>query len=543
MRARPSLLTLLPFLVALAMSTDVLAGTAVYRLGPQTRLPAAVETEVILRDLPGLRLALLPDSTPVPPTAGMTLITPAPGEELYLVDLGHDADLDLLSREGRVLVVGNDLTVISIAPDHLRRFDRLGVCKERLKWLPRVPRQAGPARPQFLSKVDAQVKQAIVDAVSQSRFSQIDRELSGDLVFWLNGNLISNDDRYTHSAGSGTDIDVAADYLTDRFQAAGYSVIRQPFTVGSTTTENIIAVKTGTVYPDSVVVVGAHYDSTSEIPTVKAPGAEDNGSGTAAVLQLAEIFANYTTERTIHFVCFSGEEQGLYGSQYYVSQLNANGWNVTQSLIMDMIATWKTNYKVIIEGQPAWAGLMANFETNVTTFAQIASRKDWVSWGSDHVPFQNAGIPCFLAIDWDYDAYAHYHRSTDEWTYLDPTLAVRIAKAIGATLADLANPSVIGTPVPPQRVEYQLDQNLPNPFNPRTRISYTLGREGAVKLEIFDLAGRRVRSLVDMEQDAGIHAVDWDGRDSSGRRVSSGLYLYRLVHPDGVLSRRMVLAK
>jgi Peptidase family M28/FlgD Ig-like domain len=543
MRAPIASLTL--FLVACSVCSTLTASaqTRVYRLSDDTQLTADIERTAVLRELPGMRLLLRPVEEPRLHLDGLREIRIRPSEELYLVDLGPDATLDVLALESRVLEVTDHFAVIAIESAHARRLDRLGVRKERLAWVPRVERQAGPPAIRQLSKVSAQTKLDIVNAVSQSRFSQINRELSGDLVFWLNGNLTSNDNRYTLTAGSGSDIDVAADYLEDRFQAAGYPVIRQSFNVGATATDNIIAVKTGTVYPDSVVVVGAHYDSTSEIPTTTAPGAEDNGSGTASVLHLAEIFSTYSTERTIHFVCFSGEEQGLFGSQYYVSQLGANGWNVTQSIIMDMIATWETNYKVIIEGQPAWLGLMDNFRDNVVTYSQIGWRQDLFSFGSDHVPFQNAGIPCFLAIDWDYDAYNQYHRSTDEWAFTDPTLGVRITKAVGATLADLANPTSTGTPAPSAPNALRLAQNLPNPFNPSTRISYSIASEGRVLLEVFDLAGRRVTTLVDATQSAGPHAADWNGRDSAGRNVASGLYLYRLSHADGSLSRRMVLAK
>lgn len=516
--------------------------TEVYLLERGIELPAELAELAVVRELPDFRLALLPSSHPLPALDGVEPVEAAEGERLFLVDLGHGAELEDLAFEARVIDSFERHALLAVAPDRIRRLDRMGVCKERLQWVPRAPRpEALPDR--RLGKVDPQTKQNIVDAVTQSRFSQIVRELSGDIVFWLDDTLQSTDNRYTHTSGSGNDIDVAADYLEDRLTAAGYPVIRQTFDVEGTSTDNIIAVKTGTVDPNSVVVVGAHYDSISEIPFSQAPGAEDNGSGTASVLQLAEVFADYQTECTVHFVLFSGEEQGLYGSQYYVSQLGANGWNVTESLIMDMISAWESNYKVIIEGETPWESLMSLFETNVTQYAQIASRKDYVSWGSDHVPFQDAGIPCFLAIDWDYGTYDDYHRSTDVYESTDPSLGMRITKAMAGTLADLSQPT-IGTTAPPEVVaEVRLGQNHPNPFNPRTEIRFSTPEKGPVRLEIFDLAGRRVRTLIDGEREAGWQSVAWDGTDAQGRPVSSGMYLYRIVHPRGSDSRRMVLAK
>ena len=76
-------------------------------------------------------------------------------------------------------------------------------------------------------------------------------------------------------------------------------------------------------------------------------------------------------------------------------------------------------------------------------------------------------------------------------------------------------------------------QNTPNPFGLRTSIGFTLARSGRVRLGVFDLAGRRVRSLLEGERGAGRHDVAWDGRDDAGRAVRAGSYRYRLELADG----------
>jgi hypothetical protein len=88
-----------------------------------------------------------------------------------------------------------------------------------------------------------------------------------------------------------------------------------------------------------------------------------------------------------------------------------------------------------------------------------------------------------------------------------------------------------------------LGQNHPNPFNPLTTISFSLPRESLVSLRVFDLRGRLVRTLLDESRPAGVHTVVWDGRDESGGRVASGTYVARLVSSEGVLTRKMLLAK
>jgi hypothetical protein len=90
---------------------------------------------------------------------------------------------------------------------------------------------------------------------------------------------------------------------------------------------------------------------------------------------------------------------------------------------------------------------------------------------------------------------------------------------------------------------YALTQNVPNPFNPETQIAYSLPEAGRVRLTIYNVVGQVVRRLVDGEQAAGRHSVRWDGRDEAGRRLASGVYLYR-IEVNGFSSvRRMMLVK
>jgi flagellar hook assembly protein FlgD len=88
-----------------------------------------------------------------------------------------------------------------------------------------------------------------------------------------------------------------------------------------------------------------------------------------------------------------------------------------------------------------------------------------------------------------------------------------------------------------------LRQNVPNPFNPITTISYQLKGSRQVKLTIHDAAGRLVRWLVDSRQNAGDYAATWDGRDVRGFEAPSGVYFYRLDAEDFTDSRKMLLVK
>lgn len=84
---------------------------------------------------------------------------------------------------------------------------------------------------------------------------------------------------------------------------------------------------------------------------------------------------------------------------------------------------------------------------------------------------------------------------------------------------------------------------VPNPFNPATEISFEMMATGHARLDVYDVAGRRITTLVDGLHDTGLHQVTWDGRDDTGRRVVSGVYLYSLEAAGTTQSRRMMLVK
>ena len=109
--------------------------------------------------------------------------------------------------------------------------------------------------------------------------------------------------------------------------------------------------------------------------------------------------------------------------------------------------------------------------------------------------------------------------------------------------------SSVGTPVQDDDVQIRLPtaailyQNFPNPFNMSTEIRYELPNSSRVNLSIFDINGRLIRKLVGAHQEAGLMSVTWDGKDTYGREVSSGLYIYKLQTADHVEMKKMVLQK
>ncbi|MFK7846432.1 MAG: cytochrome c peroxidase [Rhodothermales bacterium] len=94
-----------------------------------------------------------------------------------------------------------------------------------------------------------------------------------------------------------------------------------------------------------------------------------------------------------------------------------------------------------------------------------------------------------------------------------------------------------------QPTDYSLDQNYPNPFNPTTTIRFSLANSIQVQLEIYNMLGQRVKTLVNNEMSSGWHAVSWDGTNDSGEQLASGIYIYRLNTPNFEYSRQMSLTK
>jgi hypothetical protein len=92
-------------------------------------------------------------------------------------------------------------------------------------------------------------------------------------------------------------------------------------------------------------------------------------------------------------------------------------------------------------------------------------------------------------------------------------------------------------------LDFKLHQNFPNPFNPSTTIRFNLFQPERIKLEILNINGEVIRTLIDREFSPGQHELIWDGLDSNGNKVSSGVYFYRLISSDKELTKKMILIK
>ena len=140
-----------------------------------------------------------------------------------------------------------------------------------------------------------------------------------------------------------------------------------------------------------------------------------------------------------------------------------------------------------------------------------------------------------LQIERDGDSFS----CTDSYVEPGESYVYRVDYELGGETGLLFETEAVQTPALP----LTLHQNVPNPFNPVTEISYYLPAAGAVLLEVYDVTGKRVAALVRGRRKKGLHTVHWQGMDDAGRSAASGIYFYRLRAGKEVISKKMVLLK
>lgn len=303
---------------------------------------------------------------------------------------------------------------------------------------------------------------ALVAGVTEAEAAATAGDLSGEHAATISGNPVTILTRYTSHA---TQLLWATQYARERFLSYGLSPSFQPWFHGSIADRNVVAELTGTTRPSEIVLVTAHLDDMP--PGSLAPGADDDASGATGVLLAAEALAGHRFQRTVRFVLFTGEEQGLYGSAAYASLLSSAGANVVAVLNLDMIG-WdgsgapSLRLHTRIASNPGYAADLAVAETFRSAAAAYVGDAllpiddpDGIT-ASDHASFWARGWPGILAIEDDVSDFSPwYHTSGDTLSTLNLSYFTSFVKAAVATAAHLAVPASQGTsfyPLVPCRV-------------------------------------------------------------------------------------------
>jgi hypothetical protein len=398
---------------------------------------------------------------------------------------------------------------------------------------------------QSFSQQDPNVNQ-IINSVSLDRLSQTVKELSGAQSTLINGTLTTISSRYAYEPGNIS----AADYIEQKLISYGYSISNQI----SGTTRNIYAQLPGIIEPGEKYIICAHYDSyISGSNKTVSPGADDNASGTAAVLEAARILKSYYPKNTIVFVLFDEEELGLYGSKLYANLLAANTLGVIN---LDMLGYDSDNdYTIDLHVRNVSNSLaLAAALNDINRVYSIGVNLHTVNPGttdSDQASFWNKSYGAIGLIEADQDFSTYYHKTTDQFSKMNTEYFLRNAKLGIATIAYLALPTNDGSSYVAGGIEipesFSLKQNYPNPFNPQTVINYQLPIAGFVSLKVFDLLGREVAALVNEFQQAGNYSSQFSAHNLSGGiqnfKLSTGIYFYTLRTNNYSETKKMILMK
>ena len=257
-----------------------------------------------------------------------------------------------------------------------------------------------------------------------------------------------------------TDREQAREYITAALEQAGWEPELQEFRGKDAKGTNITARRSGTDAEAGTIVLAAHYDTVKQ-----SPGADDNATSVATILEAARLLASYDTPRTLELVLFDLEETGLEGSTAYAERLSPN--NMLQAaIVMDMIGyachtegcqsypplpiTPPTNrgdfLGIIVDqshsdildrfAQPASSSLPQILTLSIPTLGRLTP--DLMR--SDHVPFWRKGIGAVLITDTANFRNPNYHQSSDTLDTLDRNFFVGAAQiTVNATISLLAN--------------------------------------------------------------------------------------------------------
>lgn len=233
---------------------------------------------------------------------------------------------------------------------------------------------------------------------------------------------------------NGPQHDPARTNIFNTLQSFGLSVALESFTYAAHTYYNVVATMPGTDDPTHTVVIGCHFD------TVNCPGADDNATGTAMVMEVARVLSQHRSSKRIRFIAFDREEQGLRGSTAYVAAHGAD--NTTMAVIADMIGHDSGAYGMDLFSKSTSATVTNGLNSAIGSYG--GTLHSFLNFGnysfSDHWPFEVAGIPAVVVIERCYTCNANYHTVNDAVdfspTYISYTLLGDIVRSITGYLVD-----------------------------------------------------------------------------------------------------------
>lgn len=301
----------------------------------------------------------------------------------------------------------------------------------------------------------------IVDAQQNRRVSLFGKE--ADLKDRLNNHIrILSEDIGERSVWEADQLADAADYIESMFSDSGYRPAAQMFEANGVTVRNIEVEIKGKRYPEDIIVVGAHYDSTRG-----CPGANDNATGVAAVLEIGRMLSGKEPERTVRMVAFVNEEPPFFktelmGSRQYAMRSKVRDENVVAMLCLETIGYYSDQpgsqkYPVPLRFFYPGTGNFIAFVSNIKSRQLLRQSVDvfkkytgfpiesailpsfisGVDW-SDHWAFWKVGYPAILISDTALYRYKYYHTMEDLPDKLALDCMTRVVHGVAWIVADIA---------------------------------------------------------------------------------------------------------
>lgn len=469
---------------------------------------------------------------------GLTLLDELVPERVWLWVLAPpDWNRDQLACHGRILLEEGRSVLLATTEAAVDELNRLPVELSRVGTEPLVYAET-PISPPPLPVVSDSLVWSLVDKVSEDSVLATIRRLQN---FYT---------RYSTTDSCRR----AVEWMRQKFIAYGCdSTALETFRSGFA--PNVIGVKKGKLDPTKIYIICGHADNTSNQQPNRCPGADDNASGATAVLEACRVFQGIDFDYTVYFIGFTGEEQGLYGSDSFASRAYRRRDSIRAVLNFDMISyarMGKDTLEVIgRSSSPNCTWLVDFYRAQCDTFGPLKTKKIMTTSNqydySDHAPFWWKGYVAFCGIEHDFTPKYHtigdtigplyeVNCGTNNWP-----MATRAIRAAVASLAKLAGARVATgiTENPPSSPPVGPSLRVqPNPFSKTARLMLT---NSLSELKIYNSSGRLVRTLAARQETAGKNWAVWDGYDNLGNRVSSGIYLCRATGPKGILTATLVL--
>jgi hypothetical protein len=269
---------------------------------------------------------------------------------------------------------------------------------------------------------------------------------------------------------SGTDSNLASrDWLMEKFESFGYdSVVYDTFWSNQTygawdlvLAHSVIAYKVGTTYPDHQIVFGAHRDSYP----VESPGADDDASGCAAVLEIARILSDVDTRMTFIFALFDTEETGLFGSWNYSNRAVRNGDSIVLMINTDVIAYDENTDIVSVSNTPGspFGQIWYDLADSLPSINLTVLMSEWAF--ADGLSFEMNGFNVIETFEYIFNPYMH--TAHDSTVYLDFDYMTRITRASLATAHVIDN-----TYVPDPQLKFSFPNGTPELLSPNSPITF-----------------------------------------------------------------------